>query len=428
MSRRLRIFFGTALVLAAVAAMYLSSRTAPAKAQEQLLLADTGGGLKTVLCTVNSARRSALPNAALISNIVNALPPRVSVIISVNDKKSFTVASNPWPDRVSFLELSSDKDFTIWPQDPFVVVRDKQGQSILVQSVRFERADDSMLARAASEYLGWKHRSSSLLFEGGNIISDQRHLFIGANTIRYNAVELNKTDLEIMQMFERELGRPALVLGPFPQPVGHIDMILTPLGDRELMLADPAWGARLAKKELSESPETVLAFEQLCIDYFFGTPSVSALKDSEGNVIMAPDITDMTADAVEKTQSISDELDRIADEMTDYGYRVHRIPFLYAGPNYARPVDTGASESDDGGDTPLPGPGYPYLTYNNVLLERVDGRRTVYLPQYGWTAFDDQARTVWEETGFDVVPVKGLAITAMYGGSLRCCVKVLERY
>lgn len=427
MSRRLRMVLGIALVLAAVTGIYLSRRTSQPKTENQVVLADTGAPLKTVLCTVNSARRSALPNAALISNIVNALPPRVSVIISVNDKEAFTVASNPWPERVSFLELSSDKDFTIWPQDPFVVVQDKHGQSTLVQSLRFERADDWMLAQAASEHMGWKHRSSTLLFEGGNIVSGERHLFIGANTIRFNAVELNKSDLQVMQMFERELGRPALVLGPVPQPVGHIDMILTPLGEGELMLADPAWGARLAKKQLKDSPETVLAFEQLCIDYFFGTRSVSSIKDSEGKVIMPPDITGMTENAVERTDSISDQLDRIAEEMTGYGYRVHRIPFLYAAPDYSMVNDTGDSQSDDD-QTPLPGPGYPYLTYNNVLLERVDGRRTVYLPQYGWPAFDDQARTVWEETGFDVVPVKGLAITAMYGGSLRCCVKVLERY
>lgn len=67
------------------------------------------------------------------------------------------------------------------------------------------------------------------------------------------------------------------------------------------------------------------------------------------------------------------------------------------------------------------------LTYNNVLVEsRAEGGR-VYLPRYGWPALDNAARQTWEALGFMTRPIDGLTISAMYGGALRCAVKVLKR-
>ncbi|MFH1730091.1 MAG: hypothetical protein ABIF82_00390 [Planctomycetota bacterium] len=40
---------------------------------------------------------------------------------------------------------------------------------------------------------------------------------------------------------------------------------------------------------------------------------------------------------------------------------------------------------------------------------------------------DKAAREAWAKIGCRAVGVKGLAISSMYGGSLRCCVKVLQR-
>ena len=40
---------------------------------------------------------------------------------------------------------------------------------------------------------------------------------------------------------------------------------------------------------------------------------------------------------------------------------------------------------------------------------------------------DAAAATAWRSVGFDVVPIDGLATSAMYGGALRCGLKVLAR-
>jgi hypothetical protein len=79
------------------------------------------------------------------------------------------------------------------------------------------------------------------------------------------------------------------------------------------------------------------------------------------------------------------------------------------------------------GDTGRMRAAYPMLTYNNVILEADKDGQRVYLPRYGWPAMDDAAREAWAALGFAVRPIDGLTISAMYGGALRCAVKVLAR-
>jgi hypothetical protein len=66
------------------------------------------------------------------------------------------------------------------------------------------------------------------------------------------------------------------------------------------------------------------------------------------------------------------------------------------------------------------------LTYNNVLLEDGDNGESVFLPRYGFSVLDRAAHEAWAGLGFRVVPIDGLTVSAMYGGSLRCCIKVLS--
>ena len=71
------------------------------------------------------------------------------------------------------------------------------------------------------------------------------------------------------------------------------------------------------------------------------------------------------------------------------------------------------------------GPAGPFEAAQ-VLEADEDGQR-VYLPRYGWPAMDDAAQDAWAALGFATRPIDGLTISAMYGGALRCAVKVLAR-
>lgn len=389
-----------------------------ADAARPQLLPDTVGEISAVALAVNSARRAALRNAALISNIVNGLPTGVQVSIIANDPGAFIVANNPWPERIRFIDLPPSNAITIWTQDPFLVLRDADGAITLLTSREFERAGDSAFAAALGSSRDYAVRPSELYFEGGNIVSDPQHIFIGANTIRYNAVKLGLPEVEVVRRFQEELGRRVLVVGPWPQPVAHIDMVLTPLGDGRLALADAAAGAGVAEQALETDPESVSAFERACEEDFFGHPAIRQIVVTGGEEIEAPELAGKTREMAARSRQLAPVLDGIAGALQGHGYTVVRVPFLYGGPE-SQGAEPAAGE---------PVAAYPMLTYNNVLIEnRPQDAGVVYLPRYGWPAMDRAAAEAWQSLGFEPRAIDGLTISSMYGGALRCSVKVLER-
>lgn len=212
--RRVRAAVAAALILCA--AVLQVARYVRGRAARWRIVADTGGPITLAACSLNSARRAALRNAELVATIANALPERARLVVLTNDRAAFTVVRDPWPGRVVFVDTPAEQDVTIWPQDPFVVLRDGRGRACLLGSCDFERAGDRVLGEALARHLGWEWRGSGLRFEGGNIVADERIVFVGANTIRHNAVLLEETDVEVARRFEAELGRPVMVIGPVP--------------------------------------------------------------------------------------------------------------------------------------------------------------------------------------------------------------------
>jgi len=381
------------------------------------LLPDVGESPRMVTVVANSARRAMLRNADLIANLVNGLPDSTRFLVLTNDRAAFVVTGREQPERVRFLELPFTSPLTIWPQDPFLVLTDGD-ETILLTSRKFERADDRLMAPAIAADRGYRLATSALSFEGGNIVADQERVFIGANTIRRNAIELGVGEVEVVLRFETELGRPVTVVGPTPQPVAHLDMMLTPLGDGRLAVADTGAGADLAERALVDDPDQVRSFESWCENHFFGRPAIRELDGLDGP-IRAPELEGGTARMIDSSRRIAPVLDGIASSLIGAGFRVERVPLLDGGPIRG---EHAAFEM-----RPTMRAAYPILTYNNVLLADTNGRRSVYLPRYGFDPLDRAAEQTWRSMGFEVHAIEGLAISAMYGGALRCTVKVLER-
>ena len=397
--------------------MWTCACAAPPDAVRPVLLPDVGSRPSVVAVSVNSARRATLRNAELVTNLVNGLPASTRFLILTNDRAAFTVARNDRPDRVRFLDLPFKNPITIWTQDPFLVLSGAGAGVTLLTSKEFERADDRLMADAVARATGFHVRPSGLFFEGGNIVSDRERVLIGANTIRRNAMELDVSEAEVVLRFEEELGRPVLVIGPFPQPVAHIDMMLTPLGDRRIAVADADAGARIAERALAEDAASVAAFERWCEEYFFGNPAIGEVAGADG-ALAAPEVEGRTREMIEYSRKVAPLLHGIARSLEGEGYRVERLPFLFGGPEI---------HAQEGDREERMRAAYPMLTYNNVLIEQDSDGRVVYLPRYGWAVMDEAASRAWRGLGFTARPIDGLTISAMYGGALRCAVKVLVR-
>ncbi len=95
--------------------------------------------------------------------------------------------------------------------------------------------------------------------------------------------------------------------------------------------------------------------------------------------------------------------DAVAEKVAAAGYRVVRIPVI---------------PSCDG---------KTFLTYVNVIIDRRDGQKIVYMPVYrGAESLNDAAEAVWQGLGYEVRRVDCTS-TYRYFGNLHCLVNVLEK-
>ena len=272
------------------------------------------------------------------------------------------------------------------------------------------------MAATIAAVFGARVRESSLYFAGGNLLADERHAFVGADLIRDNVADLELSPEEIVRRFREELGREVLVVGESPQPAAHLDMILTPLGNDRVAVADSGRGAGIVADELARRPESIAVFEREAMANFFGHPELQSVVDSRGQLHRPPSIEGLTAQAIADSRSVAAALDGIAADLERRGHDVVRVPLLMT-----------RREAKDASRFPRGDAGYPMLSYNNVIVERIDGRDRVYLARYGLASLDLAAQEAWRNAGFDVLPIDGLTTSSMYRGSLRCAVKVLAR-
>ncbi len=223
----------------------------------------------------------------------------------------------------------------------------------------------------ANHVLGPGVLVSRIHLEGGNIVSNQRHAFVGANVLSENlralpsAVHLNR---ELVRL----LGRDYLVLGDTQDnvPFCHADMYVTPVDEQTVLVADP----RLAKRLL------------------LGHDS-SAAGQPDGSTPEAPAPT---------LDHGADLLDQISEALTQRGYVVLRLPAV---------IDPDENWM---------------VSYNNVLMERRDGRGIVYMSAYRVPRLDEAAFETYQRLGFEVHPVD-VSLVYEYGGGVRCLANVIRR-
>jgi N-dimethylarginine dimethylaminohydrolase len=218
---------------------------------------------------------------------------------------------------------------------------------------------------------------TSFYLEGGNIVSNRRHLFVGGNLFVENENRFSAADQlssELMRLF----GRPLVALkgGDGEPPWCHVDMYLTPFDDRTLLVANPLAGAAL----LAEEPAPAVMLD--------------AQPPGKSEVL--------TYDPMAPGSEIQQRFDDVAAQVARLGYKVYRLPAL-----------TNVAEDW-------------MVTYNNVLMDRDGDRRIVYMPIYQIPELDRAAEQVYRDLGCEVHPIDVSHIYDL-GGAVRCLVNVTLR-
>ncbi len=203
-------------------------------------------------------------------------------------------------------------------------------------------------------------------FEGGNVVSNQKHAFVGINVLEENGTR--NTSSLILSELRRVLGREIILVQDRrgDVPWCHVDMYLTPVDNETVLVGSTAVGfALLDGESLDDGAST---------------------DDSDGCF-----------------DSVDDEsFDAVASQMENLGYKVFRLPVVPYGD----------------GDW--------MVTYNNVLMETRDGSKVVYMPTYNLPRLDGFAEQVYRALGYEVRPID---VSRLYrlGGAVRCVVNVTRR-
>ena len=175
---------------------------------------------------------------------------------------------------------------------------------------------------------------------------------------------------------ETVFGRKPLIVGDGQSvPYFHIDMFLTVLDDRRVLLGDPALALNLVGEAWTKDAPLVV-------------PHLGPFPRRRQMLLLGV-------------------YERIRRQLVREGFEVHRIPIAHGEP---KPEGRGPGN---------------VLTWNNAVLETRGSRRIAYIPRLGMPQLDEVAKRTYEELGFEVKPVR-CALPLSEGGAVHCLTNELR--
>lgn len=365
---------------------------APAGAGESLRslriqLSPAAGTVSHALLLLRDLLRCTDPDVQLVVVVepganLDGLRALVADLIPVQQRRRAEDASGS---RVRFVELPTR---TVFAQDNARSARDAAGNPVLLVPRAFQpgasRADDELSPRVAEAALGVRTVGSMLFWEGGNLISDSEHCFVGVDTIADNVSRLGLGAAEVLAILSAELGAPVAPLGELSrarsdgtrivssgQASFHIDLDVALLGrygrrnQPVALVADAARGLDFV--------ERVLEREHLFRDHFV-PPAVART--------MIAGLYDAYA------RERHEQLLAYAGTLDGLGYKIVGVPDLRVDP--AENV-FGTINLDFG--------------YCNVLAGLRRGRPAAYYLRWGIPALDSAAESRLRSIGLEAVSV-----------------------
>jgi len=345
------------------------------------VLPDSEGTIAEVLIHYDADIGESLDS--VYRDLFRVLPPDVAATIISPSRDSTLHFLGTWgpialKDNRSVNVLDLDMPISIWARDRVIARQDTaleeamspftpEGWNTYDECKTNELVLGDILSVVQLTGSGLRGR---LRVEGGNIVANRRHVFLGSNVVDENS-DLADAD-EVHRDLLKYLGREFVLIGDAvgAVPWVHIDMYLTPINDDLVLVGSVRLGEELA--------------------------GLNCEHDGDDGLPGIPIPETCPADMFEQ------QLDEVADAVRRLGYKVIRIPAL-ADP-----------------------PAGWMITYNNVLMEERLGKRIVYMPTYAAPALDTAAAAVYGRLGFEV---RTIDVSGIYnsGGALRCMVNVVRR-
>ena len=318
----------------------------------------------------------------------------------------------------TLIEAPDYLEFTVWAEDPYVVVDDvgaSEQKTFLVEPLEFPRYGDSAVADLVAEATPIQSTQAPLYFQGGNVLIGDDFVLIGIDYLlntrsvfqEQHPVRNVPSDPSKLDQFVRDLFRQTF----------DPDRELHFVGTRHRVPEETTRPTRVGGKKWTEVVYAGTGTRQpiFHIDMFI---SLAGRADSGRYRVLVG--SPAAADRILGRRSLPHALDPIFDDVARnlgrMGYDVVRnpLPLVYV---------------DDPSERQRM---WYFATSNNCLVE-IDDDRSVWIPTYGhepWpelAATDDANREIWEGLGFTVHQLADFHPFAQNLGSVHCIKKYLGR-
>lgn len=320
--------------------------------------------------------------------------------------------------RATVVEAPDYLSFTVWAEDPYVVVHDTAAippTVFFVEPYTFQRVADAAIADLVAEATAVQSVQSPLYFQGGNILIGDDFVLIGAdypaNTLaqiqRYHHINVPAgADVPefVRQLYQRTFDP-----------------------DRRILYA----GTKLPVPQSQRRP-IVIDGEQWTEEIYLGTGTAQPIFHIDMLISLAgrgvsgqyrllvgsPAMADRLLGRASPPQAMAEIFDDLARQLERQGFEIIRnpLPLTY--------VDDPGSRTRS----------WYFATANNCLVQIDEGHgNAVWLPTYGhgpWAelaVIDAANKRIWDDLGFRVHLLADFNPFAQNLGSIHCIKKYLER-
>jgi hypothetical protein len=294
--------------------------------------------------------RMAELTAPTYRDLLGAIPNDASILVCVGHARealAYRGLLELGDRRIRLVETGVP--LSAWARDRYVLFTRDRHSYVLVQQTESVRAmwrgDLEVPRRLCERFSGLRLIETRLSFEGGNVLLTDDHVIVGESVLIGDASTT--------------------------APHGHVDMFLSVLGPRTLLLGDPG----------------------LALEYFDA-------RDSLG--IESPDVRGIGSFRRNTQIRLARVYAGILAQLEAEGFDVKRVPILH---------------SDDGDDV---------ITWNNAIVEKRAGTQRAYVPNYGIPLLDRKANECWQRAGAEVFPVRA-DLVILEGGAVRCLSNVFPQ-
>ena len=351
-----------------------------------------------------------LPATTLVTALVH--PGAVEVLTELLDRSGRHATTTLVPS-------GDDLRFSVWAQDPCLVVRDDGDGMRLLTPSGFDRQQDARAVEVIADAIGAEVVPTGLAFHGGDVLSGDDFVLVGRHGL----------DATVAMLADD----PAVAAGADPHALALERFTDLVAGDRRLWIVGTEQAlpeqrlrtTRVRGRAVIEilpggggSPHPLIH-----LDMFL----TLAGRGPDGRyrlLLGSPALADEILGRATVDEALAEHLDDIAAQLVDEGFEVVRNPLPLTYGHGRREVDGELC------DVRL----WYLATSNNCLVQvDEDAGHEVWLPTYGhgaWrelAATDEASRRIWEQLGFEVHQLTGFHTFTQRFGALHCIAKELDR-